>query len=611
LKESLKVKLILILVVALVAPILIISFISINRNTDYVEKTIITNNMELAESLKEKVTITIDNSEAVMQILAKRNMIQNMNTGQEVDDLLTGVVEEYPTISQIYMMDQDGMQMYKTSGELGDRADRGYFQTAIEGDVSYSDVIMSRSQGVPIVVLAIPIKEAGEVKGVIGASLDLSFLSQLVSDVNPGEGGYAYIVEQNGKTIAHPKAEYVDEMKDLSDLSPVEEVINGNKGTAEYTFEGTKKLVSYSPIEKTSWGVLVQLPSEEAFSKIAQEKIFFTVMIVLFLFVAVGLALLLTKYVTTPLNQAVDFANQIAEGQLNINLLEIDREDEFGDLELALNNMYQNLNQVISSLVELVEDLSAYSQELSASAEEGNATIATTNDLITDISASIEQISAGTEEVTSFAQESSSKTEVGSENIKETLASITEIRNSTDKALGLISDLDDTSHEIGKIVEMITNIAEQTNLLALNAAIEAARAGEAGEGFAVVADEIRDLAEETNDATEEIAKLINQTQNKTENGLESIKEVDQKAIQGQEVAEKTEELFDEIKETSEQTAQQVEQTADATQDVAVKSEQMRSSTDDIENMSNEITNSSQELAEMAQKLQELISRFDV
>lgn len=610
-RNDFKTKLILILVAVIVIPILVVGFLSINRNTDYIRKTVNQNNMELAQSLKEKVSITIDSAESIMRILSKREIIKSMDSNQQVDDLLKGVVADYSTITQIYIMDQEGKQIYKTSGELGDRSDRGYFQEALKGNLNYSDVIISRSQNIPIVVLAMPIREQGEIKGVIGASLDLSFLSELASEIEPGENGYGYIVERNGQVIAHPNSEFVDKMRDISNLAPVQRVINGNAGTAEYTFEGVEKLVSYTPLEKTDWGVLVQLPSEEAFAEVQGEKIFFSIVIIIALLIALGVAIGLAQYITQPLNKAVSFANKIADGKLNLAEIEIDRKDEFGALERALNNMLENLRGVITNLIDLVEDLSAYSEELSASAEEGNATIDTANELIEDISANIEEISASTEEVTSFAQESSSKTDVGSENIAQTLESITEISDSTEEAVDVIQGLDATSEEIGKIVEMITNIAEQTNLLALNAAIEAARAGEAGEGFAVVADEIRDLAEETNEATEEIADLINETQDRTEAGLEAIKDVEEKATAGKKIAKETEDIFEEIKEASEQTAAQIEQTANATQDLAKRSEEMRTSTDDIESMSDEITHSSQELAEMSQELQQLIEEFDV
>lgn len=92
---------------------------------------------------------------------------------------------------------------------------------------------------------------------------------------------------------------------------------------------------------------------------------------------------------------------------------------------------------------------------------------------------------------------------------------ITEVVESLNAMAGIINQMDNTiqqlathSVEVSGAISLITSIAEQTNLLALNAAIEAARAGEQGRGFAVVADEVRNLANNTKEATQKIAPAI-------------------------------------------------------------------------------------------------------
>lgn len=94
-----------------------------------------------------------------------------------------------------------------------------------------------------------------------------------------------------------------------------------------------------------------------------------------------------------------------------------------------------------------------------------------------------------------------------------------ELGQNTDATMRKLST---SSVDIGNVIKLINSIAEQTNLLALNATIEAARAGDAGKGFAVVANEVKELAKETNKATEEIQSRIDAIRGETDQAVDAI-----------------------------------------------------------------------------------------
>ncbi|PRX27723.1 methyl-accepting chemotaxis sensory transducer with Cache sensor [Orenia metallireducens] len=453
-------------------------------------------------------------------------------------------------------------------------------------------------------------------KGIVQIGVKPEELQELVGRIDIGEitkrmkfgqEGYIFITNLAGKIISHPDNALIG--KKITEYDWGQKVLKQGSGHFLYTFNKQEKLMYFDKYD--GYIIAVTIPISEYLGSLAsfREIILFTTIICIIL--AIIIIYFIVKSIIKRINLAVDFSNEIAEGNLKVEELEIKGEDEIAKLSKSLNKMREKLKGIIVDLLNDVEDLSAYSEELSASAEEGNATIETTNQLVEDMAASIQEISASAQQVTGLAQESNSQTQVGSRNIEDTLASMKAINQSVKDSRVAINELDLNSQEIGTIVEIIDNIAEQTNLLALNAAIEAARAGEYGQGFAVVADEIRELATETSKAIDDINKLVKETQQKSKLSLAAIKEVDIKAQEGMEVAKRTGEVFVEIQSSSEQTTAHIQQTAAATEQLAQKSDQVMTSSNDIGNMSEEITNSSQQLATMAQKLQSLVDNFKV
>lgn len=110
-----------------IVPMLITAVFLVMSSTKTVDGYARNVNIQLLNSLEQNVNLLVDSTDAVMETLSKTDVITSMET-ELMDSLLQETVKAYPTITQIYIMEPQGMQIYKTSGKLGDRADRDYFQ---------------------------------------------------------------------------------------------------------------------------------------------------------------------------------------------------------------------------------------------------------------------------------------------------------------------------------------------------------------------------------------------------------------------------------------------------------------------------------------------------
>ena len=246
-------------------------------------------------------------------------------------------------------------------------------------------------------------------------------------------------------------------------------------------------------------------------------------------------AWLLTRSITVPIAQALEAAEEVAEGNLT-RPIKVDGNDEAGRLLAAMAKMQDKLRDTLQRIAGSATQLASAAEELNAVTDESARGLTQQNNEIEQAATAVNEMTSAVEEVARNAVSTSEASRNattsagdGRDLVQETVSAIERMSGDVQATATLIGDLANESRDIGKVLDVIRGLADQTNLLALNAAIEAARAGEAGRGFAVVADEVRALAHRTQQSTSEIERMIGSIQTGTEHAVDSMRNSTERA----------------------------------------------------------------------------------
>lgn len=319
---------------------------------------------------------------------------------------------------------------------------------------------------------------------------------------------------------------------------------------------------------------------------------------------AVLVALLLARWITSPIQSFVDQSKKILEGETDLTQrIELSSRDETQDLA-------ENINHVFARLYDLARDVQNAAFQVGASSAQISSTskqmlsglkdqtlkIEGSTAAVTELSASIQQVAGNAAETTQVAEKSN-------ESVTAAVLRMQEIREAVEEAAAKMQELGESSKRIGNIVEVIRQISEQTSLLALNASIEAAHAGEHGRGFAVVADEVSSLARRVGQSAKDIENLIQTIKEQTADAVQSMQQGTREVEGGTALVTNT---LTDLK----TLIGVVKDTAVAVQEQAVVSDEIARNMDAVQTIASEMLAGSEESVAQSEQLHELAFQLE-
>ncbi|MEW6365399.1 MAG: methyl-accepting chemotaxis protein [Acidobacteriota bacterium] len=318
------------------------------------------------------------------------------------------------------------------------------------------------------------------------------------------------------------------------------------------------------------------------------------------------------------------FAERIGRGELTAGL-STSGESELATLSRNLNQMAESLRtitgQVKNSTISIT---SAISQILTATTQQ--STLGTEQaSSINEISATVDEVRLTSEHTSNLASSVADSTKKvievsksGEEAVEESIKGMSQIKEKVESIAENILALSEQTQQIGEIISTVNDIAEQSNLLALNASIEAARAGEHGKGFAVVANEVRNLAEQSKQATAQVRSILNDIQKATNAAVmvteQGSKEVDRGVLLVNQAGKVIHHLLDTITaaaHSAEQIVASVKEQTIGMSQISVAMTEIKQAASETQESAEQVVQIAQNLSQQCNWMNELVAKYKI
>ncbi len=249
------------------------------------------------------------------------------------------------------------------------------FTHALSGATSISKVYTLEGQTIPFIDIFSPvINKEGVLLGVIKSRIQLEGLWEVVAKIRLGNKGFAYVVDEEGRLLAHPRNPLSSTIPDIiTDRKIVSTIIHSPAipTVSNYTYinEDDNEVIAQGvKIQKLGWGVIAEQPEEEAFEQRFLLRSLFIATLILSSGLMVVIAFFLSEQISSPIGKLKYLSEQLEHGLMDTRV-DIRTGDEIEELSIAFNRMAGRLQQAFIQLQGKVKELESNKNRLNQSTQ--------------------------------------------------------------------------------------------------------------------------------------------------------------------------------------------------------------------------------------------------
>jgi len=340
---------------------------------------------------------------------------------------------------------------------------------------------------------------------------------------------------------------------------------------------------------------------------------------------SVAMAVHLTRTFCSPLEKLTEVTQRVADGDLTTTIDAPKGNDEVARLARSFQEMLASQREVVGRLKEAVSSLTNSTREINDATTQQSATGSEQAGAVAETTATVDQVNEAfgrtsqmIQSVTDLSARAVDVSHAGQTAVDDNVNGMREVNEKMESIADNTMALSEKTQLIGEIISTVNDISEQSKFLALNASIEAARAGEHGRGFAVVAMEVRNLAEQSKQATTQIRDILIDIQNATNSAVMVTEEGSRRVEYGMELANQTGTAIQELAEAVAESAQAAERIASSVREQTIGMSQITTAMNQINQAAahnlagtKQVETAARNLRTEGNRLKEVVDRYNV
>lgn len=305
-----------------------------------------------ANGLVGKVNGWIDMNLRVLRENAVLPDIASMDAARQ-KPVLKAIQSSYEWAYLVFTVNRDGQNIGRSDDEPPQKfkyGDRSYFKQVLEGKPLGQEVVIGRTTQKPALIMAGPIQDGGNpIRGVLALAMHLVDVSQVVTGARIGKTGFAILVDENNKVIAHGQPEQVAQA--LQDLSGHPALRNPESAQAPITYEDAgKRIVAFTQKTSLGWTLIVQQDYDDAFAPLLAARRDALILIACALVLVVVVAYVLSRQLATPIVELTAITEDVSRGHFDRKVIGTERRDEIGALARAIDRMAVSIKMAFERL---------------------------------------------------------------------------------------------------------------------------------------------------------------------------------------------------------------------------------------------------------------------